>query len=372
MKQIAIFKPGKHIAANGAAVEFSEGDLERSIAAYDPAIHEAPIVVGHPKDNGPAYGWVSKLSFADGEMMADVSQVDAEFAELVTAGRFKKRSASFYTPDAPTNPVPGVYYLRHVGFLGAQPPAVKGLREVAFAEDEGVVEFADDGMVTGILALMMRRLRDFFIAEYGTEKAQSVIPDFLVSDIEAEARKPAEPEMPISTAFSESTPEQTPEGDVSMTPEELATLQAKAARAEELEAQVAEYAEAQAKAARVAKVAGFKAELAALVNDGKVLPAEVDALAEFMTGLNDEAAVAEFAEGETQRTQLAWFRAHLAARPKAVDFSERAAGGSADDTPAKASDIAMKARAYRDAQAAKGLQISFTEATDAVLRGAAE
>jgi len=371
MKQIPIFKPGKHIAANGAAVEFSEADLERSIAAYDPAIHEAPIVVGHPKDNGPAYGWVSKLSFAEGEMIADVSQVDAQFAELVTAGRFKKRSASFYTPDAPTNPVPGVYYLRHVGFLGAQPPAVKGLREVAFAEDDGVIEFADDGMVTGILALMMRRLRDFFIAEYGTEKAQSVIPDFLVSDIEAEARKPAEPAepaMPVSTAFNESN--DAPEGE-QMTPEEIAELQAKAARAEELEAKVAEYAETQAAAERVAKLAGFKAELAALVADGKVLPAEVDALAQFMCGIDDAAAVAEFAEGENERTSLSWFRAFLASRPKAVDFSERAPGG-ADDTPAKASDIAMKARAYRDVQASKGMHISFTEATDAVLRGAAD
>lgn len=365
MKSIAIFKPGKHIAANGNAVEFSENDLQRSIAAYDPSVHEAPIVVGHPKDNGPAYGWVSKLSFAEGEMIADVSQIDAEFAELVTAGRFKKRSASFYTPDAPTNPVPGVYYLRHVGFLGAQPPAVKGLREVAFAEDEGVIEFSDDGMVTGILALMMRRLRDFFISEYGTEKAQSVIPDFLVSDIEAEARKPAEPPMPVSTAFEEAKSE-----GQTMTPEQIADLEARAARAEELEKQVAEYAEATKAAAHAARVANIKGDLTALVSDGKVLPAEVEGLASFMAALDDETSVAEFAEGETQRTAAAWFKAFLANRPKAIDFREHSAGGSPDDTPAKASDLAMKARAYRDAQAAKGVNISFTEATDAVLRGA--
>lgn len=362
MKAVPIFKPGKHIAASGAAVEFTEDDLRKSIAAYDPAIHEAPLVVGHPKDNGPAYGWVSSLSFNDGEMIADVSQVDESFAELVTAGRFKKRSASFYTPDAPTNPVPGVYYLRHVGFLGAQPPAVKGLREVAFAEDEGdVVEFADDGMVTGILAIMMRRLREFFIEEFGADKAQSIVPDFLVNDIESEARKPREDDMP---SYAEN---EVPE----MTPEEIAELKAKAEKADALEAKLAEFAEANAKAERVAKVAGFKNEIAALVADGKVLPTEVDALAEFMCGLNDSDEVAEFAEGDAKRTQLAWFRAHLASRPKAVDFSERAAGGAADDTPAKASDIAIKARAYRDTQAANGVHISFTEATDAVLRGMA-
>lgn len=31
------------------------------------------------------------------------------------------------------NPKPDTYHLRHVGLLGAEPPAVKGLRPVEFA-----------------------------------------------------------------------------------------------------------------------------------------------------------------------------------------------------------------------------------------------
>ena len=63
---------------------------------------------------------------------------------MVAAGAFKKISASFYSPSSPQNPVPGVYYLRHVGFLGAQPPAVKGLRNPAFADGEdGVISFEE-------------------------------------------------------------------------------------------------------------------------------------------------------------------------------------------------------------------------------------
>lgn len=73
------------------------------------------------------------LAAGDDGLNAEPHQVDPEFAEMVNAGRFKKISASFYTPDAPNNPVPGVYYLRHVGFLGAQPPAVKGLKQAEFA-----------------------------------------------------------------------------------------------------------------------------------------------------------------------------------------------------------------------------------------------
>ncbi|MFS2072756.1 hypothetical protein ACEN9D_28795 [Pseudomonas sp. CT11-2] len=47
--------------------------------------------------------------------------------------------------------MPGVYYLRHVGFLGAQPPAVKGLRPIELAEGEpGVIEFSEDGQPESI------------------------------------------------------------------------------------------------------------------------------------------------------------------------------------------------------------------------------
>ena len=69
MKRVPIFKPGRHTAANGVTLEFSEEQLAASITAYDPRVHEAPLVIGHPKDNGPAYGWVSALSFSEGKAL---------------------------------------------------------------------------------------------------------------------------------------------------------------------------------------------------------------------------------------------------------------------------------------------------------------
>lgn len=134
---------------SGVRLGFSPADLRATVAAYDPALHEAPLVVGHPKHDLPAYGWVQSLKFSDGSdadlpagMYALPAQVNPDFADMVAAGAFKKISASFYAPDAPANPVPGVFYLRHVGLLGAQPPAIKGLRNPSFADaEEGVVEF---------------------------------------------------------------------------------------------------------------------------------------------------------------------------------------------------------------------------------------
>lgn len=161
MKRFPIFKPGKHTAMSGTTLDFNEAMLKAAVAAYDPSLHEAPIVVGHPKDNGPAYGWVQALSYneATGEIEVDPAQVDEAFAEMVQAGRFKKRSASWYLPDSPANPKPGTLYLRHVAFLGAQPPALKGLRDVSFNEgEEGVVEFAEDVDVESAIAWLEKAI----------------------------------------------------------------------------------------------------------------------------------------------------------------------------------------------------------------------
>ncbi len=133
---IEIFRVGKHTAMNGVSLSFGETDLQETADSYDPKIHEAPLVIGHPKNNSPAYGWVQSLRYENGVLKASPYQVDPIFSEMVRAGRFKKISASFYTPNSPQNPTPGVYGLRHVGFLGAQPPAIKGLKDASFSEVE--------------------------------------------------------------------------------------------------------------------------------------------------------------------------------------------------------------------------------------------
>jgi hypothetical protein len=48
-------------------------------------------------------------------------------ADLVREGRYRAVSVSLWMPDAPGNPTPGVWALKHLGYLGAVPPAVKGL-----------------------------------------------------------------------------------------------------------------------------------------------------------------------------------------------------------------------------------------------------
>jgi hypothetical protein len=144
LTDIPIFQAGRHRDMNGTAVTITELELEKTVSTYQPSLHEAPLVIGHPQHDAPAWGWVSALQLTDGVLTASVQQVDPAFSKIVKTGRYKKVSASFYTPQTANNPVPGTYYLRHVGFLGAQPPAIKGLGETSFNEKEtGIITFAN-------------------------------------------------------------------------------------------------------------------------------------------------------------------------------------------------------------------------------------
>ncbi len=143
-QSIEIFRAGAHTDSAGVARTFTVHDVMAMAAAYNPAKHEAPLTLGHPEADRPAYGWVKRLvASPSGVLSAYVDRVDPAFAESLKAGRFSKRSASFYPPNAPNNPTPGKWYLRHVGWLGAQPPAVQGLADIRFgmAADDGAVLF---------------------------------------------------------------------------------------------------------------------------------------------------------------------------------------------------------------------------------------
>ncbi|AFL76229.1 hypothetical protein [Thiocystis violascens] len=272
---IEIFRAGTHTAMNGVTLTFSEADLDATANAYGLARHAAPIVVGHPAADAPAYGWVRALTRAGDVLQAHPEQIDPAFAELVNAGRFKKISASFYAPDSPANPAPGVYYLRHVGFLGAQPPAVKGLRDARFGEGE-----------TGILTL-----------EFGEDIAEPpTVPD------------PLESPMPDPTVPD---------------PEIAAREAALAARQTDLDAREAALA-AQETAARVKADTDF-AE--GLIAQGRLLPKDRAGLVAFLATVPAEAALA-FGEGQDafQGASAAWLKTFLASLPVQVDFSERTAG----------------------------------------------
>lgn len=402
---LEIFKAGTHRDSKGIELTFSDQDIAAIAAAYNPALHEAPIVVGHPRHDAPAYGWVQSLAASGSSLEAQPHQLDATFAELVETGRFKKISASFYLPDSPNNPKPGGYYLRHVGFLGAEPPAVKGLRAVEFSGNDAdciTVEFSEDPayLISRILRFM-RRVRDWIIAKEGVESADKVIEGWDIDWLSEEAAKA----QTATSAFSEAgvTP---PEQPVTPAPEAAAGKEdmtmpnvpkegAQAAPGakpggaptgqnnqhnlsglsrEELESRLAALETRQAEFAEARRLDDAKAVIRQAVEVGRLTGAQAEGLAEFMAGLpkdgDADAVTLEFGEGEAAKkvTPFTFMKDFIARLPQQVNFSELSAG---HDEPGDmgASDLANEAVAYQEEMRGKGVTISTSQAVAAVKAG---
>lgn len=314
MKPLHIFKPGTHTAMSGVSFDFSEFDLAATVKAYDPALHEAPLVIGHPKHDAPAAGWVKSLSVAAEGLIAVPHEVDVAFAELIAKKSFKKISASFYHPDAANNPVPGVYYLRHVGFLGAQPPSVKGLRPIELAEDEeGVVEFGDFG--DSISAGIFRRLREWLIAQFGTEAADQVIPGWDIESLIGESRR--EESRP---AFSEPNPKP-PTKVPAVTDADRIALETENAQ---LKTRLAQIQTSELQAAAETRHKANVAFAESLIGAGKLMPKHTAALVAAMDFAEAGEVPLEFGEGTDRKSVIEGLKSIFNDLPKQIDFAEAA------------------------------------------------
>ena len=285
---IEIFRPGRHIDDQGVAHNFSDADVDGMAASYNPALREAPLTVGHPKDNLPAYGWVKALARnADGVLAITPHNVEPQFAEMVAAKRFPKRSASFYPPQAPNNPTPGKWYLRHVAFLGAQPPAIAGLKDIQFSEDDagGAVSFSEpvsaepstqepDDMSTALQAQLDEANKKLAAEKSAREKAEADA---------AEAKKKEDAARAESASFAEK--------------------------------------------ARADRKAGFVSFAEAQVTAGRLLPKDKAMAVATLEALADAQPV-EFSEGDTTRkvSPAQWFQDLFSSATPVVSFGEFAGG----------------------------------------------
>lgn len=369
MQPIEIFKVGTHTAMSGQTIPFDREQLAAAVAAYKPDLHEAPIVVGHPKDNHPAFGWIDHMELTDdGVVLAHPKQVDAEFAELVAAGRYKKRSASWYTPDSPANPVPGTLYLRHVGFLGAQPPALKGLGDVQFNEaEEGVVEFADTSpFIYATIGKLFRSVREWVIEQTGLDAANKILPDYQISELEYETQRQLQQAEPSFSEGNMSQIQETPAQKIARLEQELADSK---------QLQTVNFSE-QEKTLKAREQVLAKKEISiqvdALIADGKVTQAHKAGLVEFMAGLDESSQTIEFGEGDkaVKQSPRKFMTDFLSTLPKAIEYGE-VAGGAGGQPPEEmnAQELAAKTTAYHKKQLAAGNHISFTEAATAVSEG---
>jgi hypothetical protein len=315
----AVFRTGKHTDSAGNEREWTEQDLDEIVRLYnEQKEHEAPIVIGHPKTNAPAFGWIERL-FRTGEtLFADAKDVAEEFVDWIGRGLYKKRSIALY-PD---------HTLRHVGFLGAAAPAVKGLPDWAFSqgtepmsyEFEDRVEFSDAWKWDNLRRLF-QGMREFLIELKGIETADKFLSSWIIDTI----KPPADP-LGDTNDYSDPHPLKEPFMKDKETPGDPAS----AARIAALEAE-------NAKLAAAARAAEFSAFLDSEEIKTRVSPAMRPRLIAFFTAPPDATEI-EFADGEGDGKKMVkqpreeMLKDIIRSMSPQVEFSEIAKGGT---SPAK-------------------------------------
>jgi hypothetical protein len=311
-------RPGRFTDMHGTPVELSPELLAQLAASYDPAVHKAPLVLGHPQTNHPAFGWLDKLEATDEGLFGYPINVHPAFAEAVNSGRYPQRSLSFWPADHPQSPTPGRPYVRHLGVLGAVPPAIPGLLGADLADP-----------AAGITTL-----------------------DFSTASLSPPEEPPMSDPDPVALAA------------------QVADL---AAQAQALSAREAALAEREAAAAHQAEGLRRAAVIAfcdALANEARIRPADIPALAEIVLRLEQSDPAPCFASAsdpEAPAPAAPWLKAWLASLPPLVELSEVATHDrtGAGKVPSD-EEVANRARAYRAQQAAAGQPLSFAAAVAAV------
>ena len=390
-KALHIFKPGQWTTLGGETIAFSEADLQATARAYDPKKYKAPLVVGHPKTDDPAKGWTVSLSASERGLFAAADKVDPAFAESVRTGAYGTVSAKFYRPEDPNNPVPGVWYLRHIGFLGAHPPGVKGLDDPEFAEssDDGCVCF-QEGVAFGewdamTSANLWRNMREWILGQFGLETADKVIPSYDVRALELGAQDEINEHRDQAAqpaAFAEGAPGQAaaPAPHTPL-PKESAVTDKEAAQLREQNAALERQNEELRRVANERVAEGVRQDNVAfaetMVSERRIPTAMKGQVAAIGTQLQSTPDV-EFGEGDAKKPLHQVFRDLLQALPQSVEFGEFAtrqrAADDADDADETAVEFAEGADPERLAldkrirDHAKAHGISYASAANAVMK----
>jgi hypothetical protein len=165
-------------------------------------------------------------------------------------------------------------------------------------------------------------MRDFLIAQFGLEKADTVIPDYSIGTLEDAARAESQP----MSAFSEPTRK-----EAVVTPEQKAALEAENAQ---LKSQLAESTARDKTAAAAARHAGHASFAEEQVTAGRLTPAQRDVAVAALDALAE--APVEFGEGDGKKPLAEAFKEFLAALPVQVEFAEAATKARAGDGAATA------------------------------------
>lgn len=328
---IELFEAGQRTDSSGRTATWTNDDIDQIIANHS-AADAAPIVIGHPAPDASsfAYGWVDQLKRQNDKLLGTFKQVDPGFEQWVKDGKLKNRSIRI---------VKGATGLRlgHVGWLGATPPAIPGLKPVEFASADEVFDFSlADWQSTGIMARMMRNMREFLIAQFGQDKADSVLSNYDIDELNRLSEQQVQAEQ-AEQADDAGLPSSFSLKDPAMTITQ-ADLDAAKRQTDELNQKNADFAvqnqtlQQQLDAERAARKRGEYQTIVDTHLKRGVKPALLAGAVDFMLTLDDgDSGVFEFSIGDDNTKKslkpVAFVSNLLAAlpvavKPGAVDFSD--------------------------------------------------
>jgi hypothetical protein len=329
---VEIFRAGDY----GQKGNWTPDKLAAVVTNFKGGEWKPPAVLGHPKDDSPAMGWVEDVAVEGDVLKAKFNQVQPQLEAHVAEGRFPNRSAAFYIDPKGKGPV-----LRHVGFLGATPPEVKGLAPIKFSDGEFVaIEFKEEVMDQAeIKKSVATGIREFFtsmFAEKKTGEPATFTEEEVKQRIEA-ATKPLFERMDKFTSQFEENLKKASEASAAATV-----------------------------AARQASVADFiKARKAA----NQWVPAFTEAgLEKVLEHMAVSGGVVKFGEAGKEKDTNVFdlFTGFLEKLPKIVPTGEIATMGGGDGE-LRPHLVAGKATEYMKEQEKKGITVSAGDAVDHVL-----
>lgn len=287
--KMELFRAGSQTDSSGHTKEWTEKDLDKIVSQFKSEGDEVPATLGHKVTDAPAFAWFKKVWRDGNTLFGEMGDIVPEFATMLKNKMFKNRSIAL-RPDLS---------LRHIAFLGAERPAIKGLENFAFkAEDEEftTIEFSENDET--ILTAIKETITNLFTKELKPEDSE-------MAELEEAKLKIAELEK-SNGEFSEKV--KTLESEKETISKELETEKNT----------FSEYKENQVKSE-------FSAYLDKQIEAGKIFPANKEANLKLMLSLNGQESL-DYAEGDetVKKSQVDVFKANLESAKEVINFSETA------------------------------------------------
>ncbi len=348
---VEAFEAGEQTDSYGRVNTWTSEDIRDIAKRYNESKSKdpKPVVLGHPKENtaAPAMGWIEFAKEKGGKLLLKIGELNKDFVAALKSGAYKTRSTSLKeTPEGDT--------INHLGFLGANAPAIKGLMPLNFNTEPNErlftfdfnqeTDMSETPEILDVNAMekeltWYRKLMNAFKIDTKNFSHEDIVDKETGNQPETET--PAEEKAEPKDAEHEETVERetklvtAKDPSIAVGKEAQAEVKDKANEAmnenEELKNLVEELTK-KVKALEDAievkdKVVATETQKAdnryfceQLVRDGKLRPADFDKELENIENKQYIDSLREFSENPTHL--VSDYRAELETRPKVVEFAE--------------------------------------------------